>query len=54
MKIQEDSDIPVIYITGNSEHAYRSKAGQTNYRAYLVKPVTKNILSQVLVDFAVK
>lgn len=38
-KIRESSSVPVIYITGNSDPYYRSRAKETNYVDYLVKPI---------------
>lgn len=54
IKIQEKSDVSVIYITGNSSKVYRAKADQTKYKAFLIKPVTKKILIQALADCVVK
>lgn len=38
------SNIKVIYVTGNSEQETRSRAVQTNYEAFLEKPVTEEKL----------
>lgn len=38
-KIRTSSSVPVIYITGNSDPYYRSRAKETNYVDYLVKPI---------------
>lgn len=48
IKIQETADIPLIYISGNSSPLFRTKANQTNHRAFLTKPVTKTILAKAL------
>ncbi len=46
--IQETSDIPIIYVTGNSNDFYRKKAKETNFQEYLIKPVTKQMLTELL------
>lgn len=38
-KIRDTSDIPVIYITGNSDQYNIERAKQTNYIDYLIKPI---------------
>lgn len=38
-KIREESDVPVIYITGNSDQYNLSRAQETNFVDYLVKPI---------------
>ncbi|SHG21261.1 Response regulator receiver domain-containing protein [Fodinibius roseus] len=38
-KIRESSDVPVIYITGNSDQYYKERARETNYIDYLIKPI---------------
>ena len=38
-KIREFSDVPVIYITGNSDPIHRERAESTKYTDYLIKPV---------------
>lgn len=48
IQIQNTADIPLIYISGNSSANVRAKADQTNYSAFLIKPITKNILAQTL------
>lgn len=47
-KIQSNKDIPVIYITGNSDDYHRNLASETNHSGYLVKPVTYNELKNTL------
>ncbi|PWN05759.1 response regulator [Rhodohalobacter mucosus] len=47
-KIQERENVPVIYITGNSDDYHRSLADQTDYLSYLVKPITFNELKKAL------
>lgn len=39
-QIQDKMDIPVIYITGNSDEKNKSKAGTTDHYDYLIKPIT--------------
>ncbi len=41
---QGSSNIKVIYVTGNSEQETRSRAVQTNYEAFLEKPVSEEKL----------
>jgi DNA-binding response OmpR family regulator len=47
-KIQEKEEIPVIYITGNSDEYHRNLADETDYLNYLVKPITFNELKKSL------
>jgi response regulator of citrate/malate metabolism len=47
-KIQEKINIPVIYITGNSDDYHRNLADQTDYLSYLVKPITFTELKKAL------
>lgn len=42
------NSIPVIYITGNSDESTKSRASETNYEAYLVKPITFSQLQQII------
>lgn len=39
-KIREFSEVPVIYITGNSDQRHADRARETNYIDYLIKPIT--------------
>ena len=39
-------DVPVIYITGNSDIYNRQRAEKTNFVDYLVKPVSFDILKE--------
>ncbi len=43
-KIREFSDVPVIYITGNSDPLTRQRAFETNPAGYIVKPIEQEIL----------
>jgi two-component system, response regulator PdtaR len=47
-KIQQKEEIPVIYITGNSDDYHRSLASETDYVSYLVKPITFTELKKAL------
>lgn len=38
-RIREESDVHVIYITGNSDQYNQARAKETNYVDYLVKPI---------------
>lgn len=38
-KIREFSDVPIIFITGNSDKEHREKAEATSNSYYLIKPV---------------
>ncbi|MDX1637632.1 MAG: response regulator [Balneolaceae bacterium] len=39
LKIREFSDVPVIYITGNSDPYHVERARETDYLDYLTKPI---------------
>ena len=45
-KIREISDVPVIYITGNSDQFYMNRARATNFVDYLVKPIQMSELEE--------
>lgn len=45
-EIRKISDVPVIYITGNSDQYYLNRAEATNYVDYLVKPIQMSDLEQ--------
>lgn len=38
-EIRSFSDVPVIYITGNSDARHRERADETGYLDYLIKPI---------------
>ena len=38
-EIQKKKNIPVIYVTGNSEPNILERAGQTNMKGFLIKPL---------------
>lgn len=48
MEIRKFSDVPVIYITGNSDKAHHDRAKDTNYTDYLIKPIEFNELKASL------
>ena len=45
-EIKRTMEIPVIYITGNSDQCYRDRARETGYIEFLTKPVTRDQLSR--------
>lgn len=45
--IQKRLDIPVIYITGNTDQMYKQRIKQTDYLDFLVKPITQYKLSSL-------
>jgi CheY-like chemotaxis protein len=45
-KIRKTSEVPVIYITGNSDQYYKERAQKTNYIDYLVKPIQMDDLKE--------
>lgn len=45
-KIRERSDVPVIYITGNSDQYNLTRAQKTNFVDYLVKPIQMSHLKK--------
>lgn len=47
-QIRGTSDVPVIYITGNSDRSTRERAKETSYIDYLVKPITFERLKKAI------
>ncbi len=47
-EIRKFSDVPVIYITGNSDPYHVDRAKETNYLEYLVKPIEFNDLKEAI------
>lgn len=47
-KIREFSDVPIIFITGNSDPEHKNKAMATSNSHYLIKPVELEDLSNTL------
>jgi CheY-like chemotaxis protein len=45
-EIRKFSDVPVIYITGNSDPHHVQRAKETQYLDYLVKPIEFNDLKE--------
>lgn len=43
-EIQKFANIPVIYITGNSEQETLEKAKETNFKSFLFKPINLEML----------
>jgi CheY-like chemotaxis protein len=50
LEIRKFSDVPVIYITGNSDPYHVERAKETNYLDYLVKPIEFDVLKESLVN----
>jgi len=48
LKIRKFSDVPVIYITGNSDPYHVQRAEETNYLEYLTKPIEFDDLKQAI------
>lgn len=48
IEIRKFSDVPVIYITGNSDPYHVQRAKETSYVDYLVKPIEFNDLKESL------
>lgn len=48
LEIRKFSDVPVIYITGNSDPYHVQRAKETDYLDYLVKPIEFNDLKESL------
>lgn len=47
-KIHLKRNTPVVYITGNSDDYHRKLASETNYLAYMIKPITFTELKHAL------
>ena len=45
-EIRKFSDVPVIYITGNSDSYHVERAKETKYIDYLVKPIEFDVLKE--------
>lgn len=48
IKIRKFSDVPVIYITGNSDPYHVKRAEDTNYLDYLTKPIEYDDLKNAI------
>lgn len=49
-EIRKFSDIPVIFITGNSDPITRQKAMETNPISYIIKPIEMEVLKQAIIE----
>ena len=47
-EIRTFSNVPVIYVTGNSDTAAKKRAEKTNYSLFLVKPVLPDTLQNAI------
>lgn len=47
-EIRKFSDVPVIYITGNSDQYHVQRAEKTNYLDYLTKPIEYDDLKKAI------
>ena len=47
-EIRKFSDVPVVYLTGNSEPATKNRAEQTNMLAFIIKPISMDDLKNIL------
>jgi len=45
-EIRKQADIPVIYITGNTDNLYKKRVEESDYLAFLTKPVTQYELNR--------
>lgn len=48
IEIQKHVDIPVIYVTGNSETSVLEKASKTNMKGFLIKPLHIEELKKIV------
>lgn len=49
-KIRKSSNVKVVYVTGNTEPENVRRAKETDYVAFLSKPVDKSLLEQAFID----
>ena len=49
-EIRKFSNVPVVYLTGNSEPVTKNRAEKTNMLAFIVKPISKDDLKHILND----
>jgi len=47
-KIRNQSDVPVVYLSGSSDRYYLERAKKTGFAGFLTKPVTGNDLEEPL------
>ena len=48
--VQEQRNVKVIYITGNSDMMHKETASETNFISYLVKPIDFRSLKDLLLE----
>lgn len=48
ISINEKNQIPIIYVSGNSDEKTMNRALETNMTAFLVKPVSRDELCKIL------
>ncbi len=46
--IREFSDVPILFITGNSDARYRNKAAEISNSGFMVKPISEEKLSDAV------
>lgn len=47
-EIRKNSEVKVIYITGNSDESTKTRASETKHEAFLPKPITPENLKQAI------
>ncbi len=47
-EIRKQSDVKVIYVTGNTEQQTRERASETKFEAFIEKPVTPEKLDEAI------
>jgi CheY-like chemotaxis protein len=47
-QIRQFSEVPVIYVTGNSNKNVKQRAEATNYADFIVKPTNPGILAEAV------
>ena len=48
LEIQKEKNIPVIYVTGNSEPSVLERASKTNMKGFLIKPLHIEELKKII------
>jgi len=49
-KVRDFTNVPVLYLTGNSDETTRKRARSTDPVAYMVKPVDMNLLKKTILE----
>ena len=49
-KVQEKHPVRVLYITGNSDLHHKSKAEETDFIDYMIKPIDPRKIEKILVE----